>query len=201
MAQILTELTRVLRQFVETVGGEKPLLAVIGGLAVSVHTEPRFTRDADLAVHVATDADAERLIFGLQQQGYQVLSVFEHERGRMSTVRLVPPNGSVDGVLVDLLFASSGIEAELVQAAVPIEVLPGLVLPVARIGHLIALKLLSVDAQRPKDQQDLIALMREANDGEIAMCEEAMMLMTARGYHRGRDLAGAFKALQHLSLP
>ena len=34
-------------------------LALIGGLAVSARTEPRFTRDADLAVAVTSDAEAE----------------------------------------------------------------------------------------------------------------------------------------------
>ena len=40
--------------------------AVVGGLAVSVRTEPRFTRDADLAVALATDAEAESLIHALR---------------------------------------------------------------------------------------------------------------------------------------
>jgi hypothetical protein len=36
--------------------------ALVGGLAVSVRTEPRFTRDADRAVAVTSDAEAEALI-------------------------------------------------------------------------------------------------------------------------------------------
>lgn len=39
--------------------------ALIGGLAVSVRAEPRFTRDIDLAVTVRDDADAERLVNSL----------------------------------------------------------------------------------------------------------------------------------------
>jgi hypothetical protein len=39
--------------------------ALVGGLAVSARTEPRFTRDADLAVAVASDAEAESLIRAL----------------------------------------------------------------------------------------------------------------------------------------
>ncbi len=34
--------------------------ALVGGLAVSARTEPRFTRDADLAVALTSDAEAER---------------------------------------------------------------------------------------------------------------------------------------------
>ena len=39
--------------------------ALIGGLAVSARTEPRFTRDADFAVALAGDAEAEALMNAL----------------------------------------------------------------------------------------------------------------------------------------
>ena len=41
--------------------------ALIGGLAVSAHAEPRVTRDADLAIAVADDAEAESLLHRLRQ--------------------------------------------------------------------------------------------------------------------------------------
>lgn len=198
MAQILTELARELRRFADALDagtGAASHVAVIGGLAVSVRTEPRFTRDVDLAVATANDGEAEALVFALQQAGYRTLSVLEHETGRMSTVRLVPPGGAADGVLVDLLFASSGIEAEVVADAEALEVLPGVVVPVARIGHLLALKLLSVDGHRPRDAQDLISLVRDADEQEIARCRFAIQLIAARGYARGRDLDEALAAL------
>ena len=64
---------------------------------------------------------------------------------RLATVRLVSPGQTASGVVVDLLFASSGIEPEIVAAADPLEVFPGVTLPVACRGHLIALKTLSRD--------------------------------------------------------
>lgn len=196
MAKVLTELSRVLKSFIATVHTTHNLrIAVIGGLAVSVRTEPRFTRDIDLAVIAATDKDAEQLVFFIQQQGYRVLAAFEHTQGRMSTVRLIPPGGSEDGVLVDLLFASSGIEAEIVAAAEALEVLPGIIFPVACVGHLIALKLLSVDEKRPKDTQDIMLLLQEADPQEIQRCREAIALITQRGYHRGRDLTAALERI------
>ena len=48
--------------------------AMIGGLAVSVRTEPRFTRDTDLAVAVGADSEAEALIHRLQRLDYRVQS-------------------------------------------------------------------------------------------------------------------------------
>jgi len=120
--------------------------ALLGGLAVSARTEPRFTRDADLAVVVADDRDAERLVLALQQRAYRVVSAVEQEAtGRLATVRLAPPGEAEQGVVIDLLFASSGIEPEIVAAAEPLETLPGLEVPVARLSHLIALKVLARD--------------------------------------------------------
>jgi len=48
--------------------------AVLGGLAVFVWAEPRFTRGVDLAVAVRDDADAERLVGQLTQRGYRLLA-------------------------------------------------------------------------------------------------------------------------------
>jgi len=46
-------------------------------------------------------------------------------------------------MIVDLLFASSGIEAGIIAAATTLEVLPGVHAATAAIGHLIALKVLA----------------------------------------------------------
>jgi hypothetical protein len=51
--------------------------ALVGGLAVSARTEPRTTRDVDIAVAVDDDSAAEALIFALQQRGYSVAAVIE----------------------------------------------------------------------------------------------------------------------------
>ena len=41
-------------------------IAVVGGIAVSVRTEPRFTRDIDFAVAVESDADAETYLVAMK---------------------------------------------------------------------------------------------------------------------------------------
>lgn len=69
------------------------------------------------------------------------------------------------------------------------EIVAGLELPVASIGDLIALKILSRDDdRRPQDAADLRALCRAAADVDLAVAREALALITARGFHRGRDL-------------
>lgn len=110
--------------------------ALVGGLAVSVRTEPRFTRDVDLAVGVVDDAEAETL-----------------------------------------------------------EVLPGVRVPVARTGHLIALKLLSRSDRRPQDEADLRRLLAVADTTEHERATSALTLIQHRGAHRDRDLLGDYDRL------
>lgn len=164
--------------------------ALVGGLAVSVRARPRFTNDLDLAVAVDTDQDAESLVYALTMQSYRVLLCLEHERvSRLSTVRLLPPGQDEEGIIVDLLFASSGIERELAEAATPLEVLPGVSVPVATLGHLLAMKLLAMDdVTRPQDRVDILAMLEFADAEELARAHEAIDLITARGYDRSKNL-------------
>lgn len=165
--------------------------ALVGGLAVSVRAEPRFTRDVDLAVVVVDDADAERRVRGFVLAGFSVDTAVEQvARGRLATVRL-RTEGAESG-LVDLLFASSGIEGDVVARATTLEVLPGLRLPVASTGDLVALKLLARDDDdRPQDAVDLRVLSRAAGHEDWAVAATACQAIMASGFHRDRDLLAA----------
>jgi predicted nucleotidyltransferase len=171
--------------------------AVVGGLAVSARSEPRFTRDVDIAVAVSDDTDAEALVSAFVGHGYRVLAIAEQEAaGRLATARLVPPGGNPAGVIVDLLFGSSGIEPEICQDAEPIPIVEGLTVPVARLGHLVALKVLSRDDERrPQDRVDLCALLEQADATELRRARDALQLITRRAFHRGRDLEASLDEL------
>ena len=124
-------------------------VAVVGGLAVSARTEPRFTRDVDLCVAVDDDVEAESLVRTLQADGYRVLALVEQEvAARIATVRLAPPRETDPGVVLDLLFASSGIEPEVIGSADDLELFEGFGHPIATVSSLIALKVLSRDDAR-----------------------------------------------------
>ena len=127
---------------------------------MSVRTEPRLTRDADLVVHVSGDADAEQLVRTLQTRGWRVVAALEQEATRrLATVRLA------------------------------------LAVPVARIGHLIALKILARDDRtRPQDRVDLAGLLAHADATAMDEARRALALVTERGFHRGRDLQAALQA-------
>jgi len=198
----VTALEAALRRIQADLVGAGASSALIGGLAVSARTEPRFTRDADLAVAVASDAEAEALIHTLRAHDYSVEAIVEQDAvGRLATVRLTRSR-SPQAPVIDLLFASSGIEREVVAEAELIELLRNLTIGVARIGHLIALKVLSRDdVRRPQDRVDLRALLRVASATELARARESLALITARGYDRGRNLAHEMKQLTDVEFP
>lgn len=170
----MTSLTRTGRAF-----------ALVGGIAVTVRSEVRFTRDVDLAISVDDDADAEQLIFSLRDQGYVVTATVEHEtQQRLATARLRGPSA----VICDLLFASSGIEHETVARATLLEIAPGLSVPVARVEELLAMKVLASAKRRPLDELDIIRLIEFNPDFDEAALRANLDLIAARGYSRGEDL-------------
>ena len=62
--------------------------ALVGGIAVSARTEPRFTRDLDLAVATPDDATAEELVRTMTARGFRVAAVIEQEAvGRLASSR------------------------------------------------------------------------------------------------------------------
>ena len=196
----MTPLGNALSRITGDLAESKTPFALVGGLAVSARTEPRFTRDADIAVIVDSDEQAEELVYSLKAAGYSIDTLVEQEAvSRLATVRLSPAGADLSGIVVDLLFASSGIEREVVENAERLRVLEDIVVPVARVGHLVALKVLSRDdVKRPQDLVDLRALLKVASETDLNEARKACALIAERGYARGRDLQRDFESLlQH----
>jgi hypothetical protein len=188
----MTRVQQVLGELATALADSGSGFALIGGLAVSVRAEPRFTRD----VEATDDPEAEALLRGLVQTGYKVASTVELDATRrLATARLLPPGETQQGVVADLLFASSGIEPELAALADALEILPGLVVPVAKVGHLIALKVLSEGPDRPQDAVDLRALAEVATAADLELAKQALVLVEARGFARGKRLPDEFARL------
>jgi hypothetical protein len=187
----VSRLERALAAAIEGLSGAR--FALVGGIAVSARTEPRFTRDLDLAVEARDDAAAEAMVRSMAQRGFRVGAIVEQDAvGRLATVRLIAPGEPDTGVVVDLLFASSGIETEIAQQADSLEVFSDLTAPVACTGHLIALKVLARDdVSRPQDLADLRALLAVATPDDVSVARQGMELIARRGFARGRDLTAA----------
>jgi len=171
--------------------------ALVGGFAVTLRTEPRTTRDIDVVLAISGEREAEAAALHLRLRGYRDHpkgGVIEWPDGRIATIRLVsPPFDDEDaGTEVDLLIASSGVETEVVAAADVLEFLPQVTTPVARAGHLLALKVL---ASRPKDLEDVRSLLREMDWEELQLARETLALIMQRGFHRDRELIGELEEL------
>ena len=179
-----------LRQAVADLDALNARWALIGGLAISVRSVPRFTKDLDFAIAVANDSEAEDIVHRLRGRGYRPVEVIEQDYvERLSGVRL---EGSGSEAVVDLLFASSGIESEVVASATRLEVLPKLTAPVATTGHLIALKTL---AGRNQDLTDLESLIPAASTADLETAREAVRLIRARGFNREQDVVSDLEKL------
>lgn len=166
--------------------------ALIGALALAARAEPRQTTDVDVAMLVGSDHEAESVIRTLLGRGYSVFSQLEQKAGgRLAGMRLLSPGADLERVTVDLLFAFSGIEPEVVEAAELLEVLPGLSIPVVRLGHLLALKVLAAEERR-KDLVDIPLLLAVADEKDLLEARKAVDLIARRPTYQGdRDLVEA----------
>lgn len=181
----LTPLEREIGAIADELRGRRRPFALVGGLAVSVRAEVRFTRDVDIAVVVEDDADAESLVLDLRASGYRPIGSVEHETlRRLATVRLVSPNG----IKVDLLTASSGIEPEIVARATAVQVEGIAPLPVATAEDLLSLKVLAMTERRLQDRIDAQKLVAVNPTLDMDRVRANLQLITARGFHRDQDL-------------
>lgn len=170
----------------------KCVFALVGGLAVSVRAEVRFTRDVDLAVQVKDDAEAEHLIFALKTSGYQPVATVEHEeRHRLATIRLLAPQN----VKIDLLFASSGIEQEIVERATAVALPHTGDVPVAAAEELLSMKVLSMTERRLQDRIDAQRLLACNPRLDLDRVRDNLRRIRERGYDRNEDLEGKLSAL------
>lgn len=213
--------------------------SLAGSLAVSARVEPAYMTQASVILAVKDEQVAHGILDGLEEAGLRLLTVtdqmsvknWDHEHGRPADPDNVEiehhPNGLVAGARlvdetgdrdleVDLIFAASGIEAEITAAADPLEILPGQEFRIARTGHLIALTLLTLGdtGRQPRPEEfadmdafaseqafnglreraDLTALTNTATDEDWRLAWEAVDLMATRSATRSRNLRSELAA-------
>lgn len=154
--------------------------ALVGGLAVSVRTEPRFTRDVDVVAVIGKD-DVDAIARRLAAHGHAIEAIMAGaDDDSVAGIRLRHRS-----VREDVLLTFSGLEAEACASAERIEVLPGVIVPVATTPHLIVLKLIAIaERERLQDRADIEALIRAASAAERA--EVTALLPRVRSAHRTR---------------
>jgi len=172
--------------------------ALVGGFAVMLRVEARSTRDLDIVLAVTEGRQTDAAVRGLRMRGYRdhpTEPMLLRKDGRLFGVRLVSPPldaGDDTMAIVDVLSGCSGVETEIVAAAEILEVLPKLFIPVARAGHLMALKVL---AGRPQDREDVRILLREIDPKELQVARQTMLLIEERGFNEEKDLLAELEKL------
>jgi acetolactate synthase regulatory subunit len=163
--------------------------ALVGGLAVSIRGEVRFTRDVDLAIAVDSDRDVERLTRALAAEGFTTVAIVEQdEKKRIAIARLRSPSG----IVIDLLAASSGIEDEIVRGACVTTDFEDV--PVASAECLLAMKVLSMRDERLQDRIDARGLLA-TNEIDLGEVRRLLALIDSRGFARGQALAEKLETL------
>lgn len=181
LGEVVEHLRELRRQF-----------ALVGGLAVSIRSEVRFTRDLDLAILVRGDTDSEALVRALLGFGYSSVAQVEQEAtGRLAAVRLT----SSDGAAVDLVVAMCGIEPEIVTRATPVGFPEIGDIPVARPEELLAMKILSMTDDRPQDRMDARNLLAFNTTLDLNAVRDNLHRITERRCDRGQDLQRKLDAL------
>ena len=170
--------------------------ALIGGLAVSVRSEPRFTRDVDIAVAVDSDEAAEQLVRAMFGRGFELhMQIEQKTDGRLATCRLTHRDDP-GSTIVDLFFASSGIEHEVIAAADMVALTDSIELPVVQSEDLIVLKLLAVANRRnAQDTQDVVNLLQMVDPERLDRTRMLIRLVSHRRPQSGKNLQAVFEQL------
>ena len=156
---------------------------------------PRATLDADIALIVRDDADADDFAKSLQALGYLVREAGVHPTlGHFTSIRVVSPVRAGGRLVVDFMFDTTGIEREVVAAAERLAVTRDLKVPVATRGHLIAMKVLSQGKDRPQDHVDVQQLLKRAAVADLGEARAALRLIRERKRDGGKDLLGALES-------
>jgi hypothetical protein len=121
--------------------------ALIGGIAVALRGEPRFTVDVDLVIGVDVDRALALLDSAL---GSPFLPLFGGVEEIVRSAFILPLRHRDTGVKVDLALGLTGFELELLRRAQTMDV-GGVSFPVATAEDLLLLKII---AERPRDIDD-----------------------------------------------
>lgn len=127
--------------------------AVIGGVAVSVRSIPRFTRDID-AVCWQGDFGYREILEVLVAEGFWARP--DDPVAFAKKHRVFPLVHLSSGIPVDISLGASPFERDLIERAQPVE-FEGVSIPVATVEDLVVLKLV---AGRPIDVADVDSLIK-----------------------------------------
>ena len=147
---------------------------LFGAQAAIVYGVARLTADVDVTVRAPAAATNEWLA-PLERHGFDPRF---SDPDFIAQTRVLPVVHRATGLPVDIVIAGPGLEEVFLQRAV-VRSVDGVSVPVIEIADLVVLKIL---ASRPKDLEDVVALLRIHADaidaqrvrGVLTMLEEAL---------------------------
>jgi hypothetical protein len=158
-------LHKTLTDVVDFLGRNQLSFAVIGGIAVSLRGEPRFTADVDVVIR----ADVDGAMALVQQlQGTPFRPLFTDVSELVQRAFLLPLRHLDTNIKVDLAVGLSGFERQLVERATPVDVADRAV-PIATSEDLILLKVLAARPRDIADAQGIVARRRDVLDWEYLL--------------------------------
>jgi predicted nucleotidyltransferase len=161
--------------------------ALIGGLAASIHGQPRVTADVDLVVVIDLDAGIH-LADSLDGTSFRPL--FPNASEVVEKSYILPMRHRVTNLKVDLAIGLSGFEQQAVARARSIT-LAGVDVQVASPEDILLMKVM---AGRPQDDQDVAGII--ATRGERLDWDYCLETATELGEAIGQDLAARVRRLK-----
>jgi hypothetical protein len=162
------EVLRALAAALSELGAEYYLF---GAQAALLHGAARLTADVDVTVRMDPE-DPPRLIAALGAHGFRARIA---DPDFVARTRVLPMIHGPTAINVDVVLAGPGIEELFLQRAEQREV-DGVVVRVACAADLIVMKIL---AGRPKDLQDVEAIVAANADLDAAQVRETLALLEA----------------------
>ena len=153
------EILKAIRKLSQFFAKHKIKYCLIGGLAVQVRGEPRFTRDIDVSVLTSLKSQKE-LITLLATEFVERFSGAQELALSNQILPLI-----IEGVEVDIAIGLTQFEAQMIAAASLEKLSRGLSIPVCSAEDLIVNKVI---AARPKDIHDIQSIMLK-NLGSVSI--------------------------------
>lgn len=106
-------------RLISTLEKQKIRYALVGGVALAFHTDPRFTQDIDLLVHAD---DFKRMHKVLADEGYfESAKPWTFSNVAIELHRFLKPMPPDDHMLIDILIANDDMVARIIEDAIEAE--------------------------------------------------------------------------------
>lgn len=158
---------------------------VFGAQAAILHGAARFTQDVDVTV-LLDPLEPDRLVDVLERNGFTLR--VPDDPAFVAQTRVLPITHTTSRIPVDVVLGGPGLEEMFALRAVATDV-GGVTIPVAALEDVLAMKVL---AGRPKDLEDVVALLRvRADQIDFELVGETLSMI--EGALDQSDLTPAFE--------